>query len=76
MFHFWLKSDKKPDGTKISAVQHVEYINRFDNFSSQNQHQQNNQFVSNLITSAEIKKNSPKNPITLCDGIFQTNENY
>ena len=28
MFHFRLKSDKKPNGTKISAVQHVKYINR------------------------------------------------
>ena len=28
MFHFRIKSDKKPNGTKISAVQHVEYINR------------------------------------------------
>ena len=26
MFHFRLKSDKKPDGTKISAVKHVDYI--------------------------------------------------
>lgn len=61
MFHFRLKSDKKPDGTKISAVQHVEYINRVDNFSSLNQHQQNNPFVGNLITSAEIKN--------ACDGL-------
>jgi len=28
MYHFRLKSDKKPNGTKISAVKHVEYINR------------------------------------------------
>ena len=28
MYHFRLKSDKKPSGTKISAVKHVEYINR------------------------------------------------
>ncbi len=28
MFHFRIKSDKKPNGTKISAVKHVEYINR------------------------------------------------
>ncbi len=61
MFHFRLKSDKKPDGTKISAVQHVEYINRVDNFSSLNQHQENNHFVGNLITSAEIKN--------ACDGL-------
>ena len=61
MFHFRLKSDKKPDGTKISAVQHVEYINRVDNFSSLNQHQENNQFIGNLITAAEIKN--------ACDGL-------
>ena len=28
MFHFRLKSDKKPNGTKISAIKHVEYIDR------------------------------------------------
>ena len=33
MFHFRLKSDKKPNGTKISAVKHVEYINREKAFS-------------------------------------------
>ena len=33
MFHFRLKSDKKPNGTKISAVKHVEYINREGSFA-------------------------------------------
>ena len=33
MYHFRLKSDKKPNGTKISAVKHVEYINREGAFS-------------------------------------------
>ena len=28
MYHFRIKSDKKPNGTKVSAVKHVEYINR------------------------------------------------
>ena len=33
MFHFRLKSDKKPNGTKISAVKHVEYIDREGSFA-------------------------------------------
>ena len=37
MFHFRLKSDKKPNGAKISAVKHVEYINREGSFSSDKQ---------------------------------------
>lgn len=33
MFHFRIKSDKKPDGTKVSAFKHVEYIRREGNFA-------------------------------------------
>ena len=55
MFHFRLKSDKKPDGTKISAVQHVDYIRREGNFANLEQWQQNNKFCGNFISSAKIK---------------------
>jgi len=55
MFHFRLKSDKKPDGTKISAVQHVKYINREENSSSQKQWEEKNKFVGNVITTTEVK---------------------
>ena len=55
MFHFRLKSDKKPDGTKISAVNHVKYINREENSSSQAQWTEKNKFVGNVITTAETK---------------------
>ena len=55
MFHFRLKSDKKLNGTKISAVQHVKYINREEKFSSQAQWQEKNKFVGDFITTAEIK---------------------
>ena len=55
MFHFQLKSDKKPDGTKISAVQHVKYINREENSSSQKHWEEKNKFVGNVITTAEVK---------------------
>ena len=37
MFHFRLKSDKKPNGAKISAVKHVDYINREGSFSADKQ---------------------------------------
>ena len=44
MYHFRIKSDKKPNGTKISAVQHVEYINREGKFSTPEQWQEKNKF--------------------------------
>jgi hypothetical protein len=55
MFHFRLKSDKKPDGTKISAVQHVDYIKREGNFANIECWQENNKFVGNFISSLEVK---------------------
>ncbi len=54
MFHFRIKSDKKPNGTKISAVQHVEYINREGKFSTPEQWQQKNKFVSDFISSEKF----------------------
>ncbi len=51
MYHFRIKSDKKPNGTKISAVQHVEYINREGKFSTPEQWQEKNKFVGDFISS-------------------------
>ena len=53
MFHFRLKSDKKPNGTKVSAVKHVEYINREGTFAHDEHWKQNNKFVDNFITTAQ-----------------------
>lgn len=55
MFHFRLKSDKKPDGTRISPIQHVDYIRREGNFAEAQDWQEKNKFVGNLISSAEVK---------------------
>jgi len=55
MFHFRLKSDKKPDGTKVSAVRHVGYIRREGNFANVEQWQENNKFSGNFISSAQTK---------------------
>ena len=55
MFHFRLKSDKKPDGTRISPIQHVDYIRREGNFAEEQDWQANNKFVGNFISSAEVK---------------------
>ena len=54
MFHFRLKSDKKPNGTKIFAVKHVEYINREGAFSDDARGQETNKFVGNFITTEKI----------------------
>jgi len=49
MFHFRLKSDKKPDGTRISPVQHVEYIRREGKYG------ESEKFVGNIISTAEME---------------------
>jgi len=54
MYHFRIKSDKKPNGTKISAVQHVKYINRESKFSTPEQWQQKNKFVGDFISSEKF----------------------
>ena len=54
MYHFHIKSDKKPNGTKISAVQHVEYINREGKFSTPEQWQEKNNFVGDFISSEKF----------------------
>ena len=54
MYHFRIKSDKKTNGTKISAVQHVEYINREGKFSTPEQWQEKNKFVGNYISTEKI----------------------
>ena len=60
MFHFRLKSDKKPDGTRISPIQHVDYIRHEGNFAEAREWQAHNKFVGNFLSSAEIK-NACKN---------------
>ena len=53
MFHFRIKSDKKPNGTKVSAVKHVEYINREGTFAHDEHWKETNKFVNNFITTAQ-----------------------
>ncbi len=55
LFHFRIKSDKKPEGYKISAVKHVDYIRRQGAFSDFDHFTSINHFSGNLISSAEIK---------------------
>ena len=53
MYHFHIKSDKKPNGAKVSAVKHVEYINREGTFAHDEHWKQSNKFVDNFITTAQ-----------------------
>ena len=53
MYHFRIKSDKKPNGTKVSAVKHVEYINREGTFAHDEHWKETNKFVNNFITTAQ-----------------------
>ena len=55
LFHFRIKSDKKPDGSKISAVNHVDYIRREGVFSDVDRTSSFDYFSGNFISSAEIK---------------------
>lgn len=70
MFHFRIKSDKKPDGTKVSAFKHVEYIRREGNFAQVENWEEKNKFVGNFISSADVKN--------ICDGqnflLYKTDE--
>ena len=54
MYHFRLKSDKKPNGAKVSAVKHVEYINREGTFAHDEHWKETNKFVGNFITTAKM----------------------
>ena len=54
MYYFRIKSDKKPNGTNISAVQHVEYINREGKFSTPEQWKEKNKFVGDFISSEKF----------------------
>ena len=54
LFHFRIKSDKKPDGSKISAVMHVNYIRREGTFSDIDRTTSIDHFCGNFISSAEI----------------------
>ena len=53
MYHFRLKSDKKPNEMKIAAVKHVEYIRREGAYTEHADWQVKTKFVGNLITTAE-----------------------
>ena len=53
MYHFRIKSDKKPNGTRISAVKHVEYINREGTFAHDEHWKQTNKFFGNFITTVQ-----------------------
>ena len=48
MYHFRIKTDKKPDGTRISPVQHVEYIRREGKYEE-------SKFVGNIISTAKME---------------------
>jgi len=54
IYHFRIKSDKKPNGTKISAVKHVEYINREGTFAHDERWKQINKFVGDFITTEKM----------------------
>ena len=51
MFHFRLKSDKKPDGTRISANQHLQYIQREGAFSNIDHSHEN--IATNKISASD-----------------------
>ena len=54
MFHFRINSDKKPDGSKISAVKHVDYIRREGAFSDFDRAYSSEHFSGNSISSARL----------------------
>ena len=65
MYHFRIKSDKKPNGTKISVVKHVEYINREGSFSDDSHEQEADKLL-------EILSRRKKRQMHLVDKIFSS----
>ena len=55
MYHFRLKTDKKPDGTRVSPVQHIDYIRHEGKYLEEKEWGEKNKFAGDLITSAEVK---------------------
>ena len=55
MYHFRLKTDKKPDGTRVSPVQHIDYIRHEGKYLEEKEWAEKNKFAGDLITSAEVK---------------------
>ena len=55
-YHFRIKSDKKPDGTRISAVTHAEYVGRKGKFSDIDRRDTLWQSLAgNVITTGKIR---------------------
>lgn len=55
-YHFRIKSDKKPDGTRISAVTHAEYVGREGKFSDIDRKESLRQSLAgNFITSEKVR---------------------
>ena len=55
-YHFRIKSDKKPDGTRIAAVTHAEYVGREGKFSDIDRRDALRQALAgNIITTATAK---------------------
>jgi hypothetical protein len=53
MYHFHIKSDKKPNGAKVSAIKHVGYINRERTFAHDEHWKETNKFVGNFIMTKD-----------------------
>ena len=55
-YHFRIKSDKKPDGTRISAVTHAEYVGREGKFSDIDRKESLRQSLAgNFITTKKVR---------------------
>ena len=64
IYHFRVKSDRKSDGTKISASVHVDYIQRQGKFQSEGTEKN---FENNLITAEEKIFGNETFPLYLTD---------
>ena len=66
MFHFRIKSDKKSDGSKVSAVQHVDYIRRQGIYSDE---KESKKFIENFISAKNIQSSTDQ-----FDLLYKTDE--
>ena len=63
-YHFRVKSDRKSDGTKISASVHVDYIQRQGKYNNEGAEKN---FENNLITGGEKIFGNETFPLYLTD---------
>jgi hypothetical protein len=69
-YHFRIKSDKKPDGTKIGAAEHAEYIDREGKYANIDEKELSKISYNSVITGKHPIEHLPKKELLLYKSPF------